>query len=76
MALLIQGEWRAAMFAHAFAPVFLVGLALVVVVSVLPGSLHRESVRRLAVLERRTGFIPFLLIGIVVYWVLRLLGFL
>jgi hypothetical protein len=71
MVLLIQREWQMAMLTHAFAPVFLVGFILMLVVGAMPDRLHRHSVRRIAALERHTGFMPLLLISIIVYWILR-----
>ncbi|UCF86227.1 MAG: DUF2752 domain-containing protein [Desulfobacteraceae bacterium] len=76
MALLIQGEWRAALHVHAFAPFFLVGFALMMIIGILPERAHLESVRLIAMLERRTAFTPILLISIIVYWVLRFTGLL
>jgi hypothetical protein len=76
MALLIQGEWRAALSAHAFAPIFLVGFIMIAVIGILPERLHRESVRRIAMLERITGCTSIILISIIVYWLLRFPGLL
>ncbi len=76
MALLLRGEWRAALSTHAFAPIFLLGFALLAVVSALPGRLHREATRRIAALERRTGIVTFVLLSLVVYWGVRLRGLL
>ena len=76
MALLIQGEWRAAFSAHAFAPIFLVWFIMIAVIGILPERLHRESVRRIAMLERITGCTSILLISITVYWLLRFPGLL
>jgi len=73
MLLLLRGEWRAAISTHAFAPSFLLGFALMGAVSALPGRLHREAVCRIAALERRTGIVTFVLLGLVVYWGARLL---
>lgn len=73
---LIHGEWRAAMTTHAFAPLFLAGFALMAVVAVMPDHLHRAAVHRIEVLERSTGFVGFLLMSMVVYWLLRLPGWL
>ena len=75
MALLIQGEWRAALSAHAFAPVFLIGFIMIAVIGILPERLHRESVRRIAMLEKITGCTFILLISIIVYWLLQFTGF-
>ncbi|MBN1811532.1 MAG: DUF2752 domain-containing protein [Anaerolineae bacterium] len=74
MVLLFQGEWRAALSSHAFAPVFLFGFVLMVVVSLLPGRVHRMVVRWIAALERRTGVVMFVLLALVVYWGFRLFG--
>jgi hypothetical protein len=67
----IQGHWRAAVSVHAFAPVFLIGFFLMMATAVLPERIHRDAIRCIAWLERCTGIIPFLLIGIIGYWVLR-----
>jgi len=74
--LLIQGQWQTAVSVHAFAPVFLIGCLLLMVATVLPERLHRDSVRWIAWLERCTGIIPLLLISIIIYWVLRFPGLL
>jgi len=76
MVSLLQGEWRAALSTHAFAPVLLLGFILMAVIAVLPGRLNRGAVRRIAALERRTGIVTFVLLGLVVYWGIRLLGLL
>ena len=76
MVSLLQGEWRAALSTHAFAPVFLLGFILMAVIAVLPRRLNRGAVRRIAALERRTGIVTFVLLGLVVYWGVRLLGLL
>ena len=76
MALLIKGEWRAALSAHAFAPIFLVWFIMIAVIGILPEHLHRESVRRIAMFETITGCTSILLISITVYWLLRFSGLL
>ena len=74
MILLLRGEWRAALSTHAFAPIFLVGFILMAVVAVLPSRLHWRAVRWIALLESRTGPVTFVLLGLVVYWGVRLFG--
>ncbi len=69
---LLQGQWANALHNHAFAPFFLIGFVLAAVVSALPGDAHRQAVGEVARLERRTGMVAFLLLGLVAYWVLRL----
>jgi len=70
---LLHGKWQNALHSHAFAPIFLFGFVLAAVVSTLPGDTHRQAVAEVARFERRTGIMAFLLLGLVVYWVLRLL---
>ncbi len=76
MALLIRGEWQAAMLMHAFAPVFLAGFALMLIVSLMPERYSREIICRIAVVERTTGFVGYLLICMIIYWLIRLPGWL
>ena len=70
---LLHGQWENALHSHAFAPFFLFGFVLAAVVSALPGDTHRQAVAGVARLERRTGIVAFLLLGLVAYWALRLL---
>ena len=67
MVQLVSGDWRSAMITHAFAPVFLIGLVLAAIGSLLPDRLHRKTVNTLTVLEQDTGFVAFLLVGSVLY---------
>lgn len=72
MALLLRGRWYDALSTHAFAPFFLFGFILMAVVGVLPERLRVSTIDRVASLERRTGLVAFLLLGLVAYWVVRL----
>jgi len=76
MVLLIRGEWRAALARHAFAPIFLFGFILMAVVVVLPDRLRGRAVHWIGLLERRTGAVACVLLGLILYWVVRLLGLL
>ncbi len=69
---LLQGKWENALRSHAFAPLFLFGFVLAAAITALPGNTHRQAVSEIARLERRTGIVAFLLLGLVAYWVLRL----
>ncbi len=73
MVLLIQGDWQASMIMHAFAPVFLLGFAMLAASAVMPGQFHRKMVNRTAAWERRLGIIPMMLLAFMAYWILRLL---
>ena len=75
--LLLPVIWSDALRVHAFAPVLLLGIVLmvvvvVVVVTLLPDDSYLTAVARIAALERCTGIVAFLLLGLIVYWVLRL----
>jgi hypothetical protein len=75
MACLLQGNWQTALAIHAFAPIFLVGMIIMLAVSVLPRPLHDKTVDTIAEWERRTGITQIILIGLVAYWVIRLIRF-
>ncbi|MDX2441038.1 MAG: DUF2752 domain-containing protein [Desulfobacterales bacterium] len=73
MSLLIKGDWQGAMRTHAFAPVFLFAFVLMGIVSILPENLHRKAVLQIAAIEKHTAFAAYILFGIIVYWIFRLL---
>ena len=73
MALLIKGDWQGAIHTHAFAPLFLFAFVLMGIVSILPENLHRKAVLRIAAIEKHTAFAAYVLFGIIVYWIFRLL---
>ena len=72
---LLQGDWDSAFTFHAFAPLVLVVLALIISASLLPERPRRWLIDQLAGLERRwgVGAIGFSLMF--VYWLVRLLFF-
>ncbi len=74
--LLIEGDWLNAMHTHAFSPVFFIGLILIGIFGILPSRFHHKALRRITVIEKRTGFAAYILLGIVAYWGLRLFGLL
>lgn len=73
MVLLIQGDWHASLAMHAFAPLFLMGFGLLGASLVMPRAFHRRFVDITATWERRLGIIPFILLGFLTYWILRLM---
>jgi len=73
MVFLLCGDWGSALSAHAFSPLFLPALPLLLVSVLLPRSLRRRAARRVADLERRTGFAGFILLSMLVYGIMRLL---
>jgi hypothetical protein len=71
----LQGDWSGALEMHAFAPVFVLALILVLVAAILPHHQQTWLIGRLEWVERRTGVTAILLISLVVYWLARLLLF-
>ena len=70
--LLLQGHWHLAVQAHAFAPVILIVLMMMLVAVGLKNaylSMLSAGVERL---ERKSGITAILLLGMVVYWLLRI----
>jgi hypothetical protein len=73
LTLLLTGQWRLAVHTHAFAPVVLTFLIVIVVSAVLPAPhLHRFA-GRVERLERKSGFAVILLMAMLAYWLLRLI---
>jgi len=73
MALLIQGDWQIAIHTHAFAPIFLFAFVITGIVSILPERLHRKIVFQIAAIEKHTAFAVYILLGMIIYWIFRLL---
>ena len=70
---LIRGDWQTSLTFHAFAPLFLVALILITGVTLLPSPHRRRVINCVEVVERHTGITAILLIGLVFYWLIRLL---
>jgi hypothetical protein len=73
MILLVRGQWAAAVGMHAFAPLFLVVPATMMAAISLPAVYLRKLSTAVAVLERKTGMTPILILGMLLYWLLRVL---
>ncbi|MEW5871544.1 MAG: DUF2752 domain-containing protein [Chloroflexota bacterium] len=71
---LLHGDWRGAMAAHAFAPLFLLAFILLLIVSVLPEAARQRTVAIIATCEQRTGLMAWVLFSLMVYWGFRLFG--
>ena len=70
---LLHGQWQAAFHTHAFAPIFFLGVIFTLIVTLLPEALRRSAIAWVDAVEHRTGLVAFLLIGLMLYWGLRLL---
>lgn len=73
--LLAQGEVRAAIEFHAFAPVFLVFIAILIIGTLLPRSIAEPLIHKAETLERQTAITIIILGGLILYWLARLLLF-
>ena len=72
---LLKGEWRSGLAFHAFGPLALVVIVLIVGASFLPGKQRDWLIQWVEGLERRTGLSALVLIGLFCYWLVRLLLF-
>lgn len=72
---LVRGDLQASLSFHAFAPIFLTGIILAGVSGVLPGKARGRFIDTLETFERRTGIIVIIMIGLILYWLLRLFLF-
>jgi hypothetical protein len=72
---LLRGDWQSALALHAFAPLLLLGAIILVVVPVLPTRQWHKAIRTIEAIERRTGVAFLCLVGMFLYWVVRLTVF-
>lgn len=70
---LIHGDWRSAMDLHIFAPLFVLIFAVMAIVTLLPAQHHQRAVNMIRAFERRTGLVTITLLGLMLYWAIRLL---
>jgi Protein of unknown function (DUF2752) len=69
---LLAGDWRTALALHAYAPVLLLALLLFACAALLPARPRDLLIGGVAAFERRTGVSTVLAVGLVVYWLARL----
>lgn len=72
---LLHGDWRSSLELHAFAPFIVLALTLIAAATILPHRQRNWLAGQLEIVERRTGITAILLIGLVLYWLIRLLVF-
>ena len=70
---LFHGDLKQALTMHAYAPVFLVALMLITLCTIGPRNYVERLVARTEILESYTGITIILLVGLILYWVARLL---
>lgn len=71
--LLAQGKWLAAVKLHAFAPIGVVAVVLLVTGTLLPVKWRDRAAEQLAVFEKRGGIVFWLLLSVLIYWICRLI---
>lgn len=71
--LLCRGNWQKALAFHLFAPVFVLGIILVAVTSVLPTNPRNFLIALMERIELRTGITSIVLFGLIFYWLARLI---
>lgn len=69
---LLHGDWATAMSIHAFAPFAVAALAVLGCLLVLPERLGTQIVERFLETDRRVRFSAALLIGLLLYWMVRI----
>ena len=72
MALLARGQFAAAVGMHAYAPLFTLILALMVVAILLPADYLKRLSAELAILESKTGIAAVVMLSMMLYWLLRI----
>lgn len=70
---LLRGDWQKALTYHAFAPLFVIALGTIGLATFLPNQKRDNLAAWIAEIESQTGLTAILLIGLVVYWLARLL---
>jgi hypothetical protein len=71
---LLRGDVAGSLQTHAFAPIFLAGLVLMIVSLVLPERQRQGLFSALNNWEVRNGLTSWVLFGLVLYWVVRIMG--
>ena len=75
IAALLHGDWQTSLRYHLFAPIFLVAFGLLVIATLSPAWSRPRLIGWIDKLECGTGISCILSIGLVVYWLIRLVFF-
>ena len=71
---LIRGDFSSSFHTHAFAPIFLLALLLMVVTLVLPETHRVNIIAKITRLETRSGITAWVLCSLMLYWAIRLIA--
>ena len=72
MTMLLKGQWQVAVATHAFAPVALLVLILMLAAIALPSNYLIRICNYVDRLERKTGVTAILLLSMMLYWLLKI----
>jgi hypothetical protein len=70
---LLRGDWQSAFSLHIFAPVFILTIILIMIVTLLPKNYRQRMIAKLENIEIRTGISFFFLFGLLLYWAIRII---
>jgi hypothetical protein len=73
MVLLIQGHWQASFHTHAFAPIFLIGVMVLTIISITPKKFQQKATHWTTEFEKRTGVVAVLMVTMLTYWFFRMI---
>jgi hypothetical protein len=73
--LLLRGDVQGSIRFHAFAPIFLILIAILIVGTLLPRSVAEPLIYKAEKLERQTGLTIIILGGLILYWLARVIFF-
>lgn len=73
LVILLYGDWQTALTLHVFAPVLLLALLLIGWTGVLPKRYREKFIMKVERIECSTGISILLVIGLLVYWAVRLI---
>jgi hypothetical protein len=71
--LLLKGDLAGSLRFHAFAPIFLFAIIAVILSVLLPKSIIQPAIAKAELIERKSGLTVLILVGLIVYWLARLL---
>lgn len=70
----LHGHMIDSLRTHAFAPIFLVAFLILLVSILLPEKQRQILTAKIAYLEIHTGLTAWVLMGLMLYWIIRLFG--
>ncbi len=71
---LLRGDFSASFQTHAFAPIFLLGLVVMLATIILPDNLRSKLIEMIQRIEMRNGITSLVLCLLMFYWAFRLIA--